>query len=205
MSASLRRSERELLEWNRRQAEVVAGFAERYERTAAPSRRAGSAALNRSPYYVPAEEPAEGSERFDAYAGPKAAAIAVARQALNSVGGVVQPPTLARRGVRAGVQLGWLKRFAKRVQPGASTFDVVMKIIKPATKERLCRYVVLAEEESPGAVSTATIFASHTWRAPFRDLVAALAHVAHDKDYVWIDVRRRPARRRRAALRRAAN
>ena len=74
MSAPSRRSERELLEWNRRQAEVVAGFAERYERTTVPSRRAGSAALNRSPYYVPAEEPAEGSARFDAYAGPKAQA-----------------------------------------------------------------------------------------------------------------------------------
>ena len=80
----------------------------------------------------------------------------------------VAPTTLARRGVHAGVQLGWLKQFAKRVPPGASTFDVVMKIIKPATKERLCRYVELAEEESPGSVGTATIFASHTWRAPFR-------------------------------------
>ena len=114
------------------------------------------------------------------------------------------PTTLARRGVHAGVQLGWLKQFVKRVPPGMSTFDVVMKIIKPATKERLCRYVVLAEEESPGAVGTAKIFASHTWRAPFRDLVAALAFVAADRDYVWIDVRHRPARPCRAALRRAA-
>ena len=97
-------------------------------------------------------------------------------------------PTPARRGVHAGVQLGWLKQFAKRVPPDMSTFDVVMKIIKPATKERLCRYVVLAEEQSPGSVGTATIFASHTWRAPFRDLVAALAHLADDKDYVWIDI-----------------
>ena len=79
MSASLRRSERELLEWNRRQAEVVAGFAERYERTTAPSRRAGSAALDRRPYYIPADEPPEGSAPFDAYAGPKAAEIAAAR------------------------------------------------------------------------------------------------------------------------------
>ena len=110
----------------------------------------------------------------------------------------------ARRGVHAGVRLGWLKHFVKQVPPGMSTLDVVLKIIKPATKERLCRYVLLAEEESPGAVGTAKIFASHTWRAPFRDLVAALAHVADDKDYVWIDVRRRPARRRRAALPRAA-
>ena len=53
--------------------------------------------------------------------------------------------------------------------------------------------MLLAEEESPGAVGTAKIFASHTWRAPFRDLVAALAHVVDDKDYVWIDERRRPA------------
>ena len=115
-----------------------------------------------------------------------------------------EPRTHALRGVHAGVQLGWLKHFVKQVPPGMSTVDVVLKIIKPATKERLCRYVLLAEEESPGAVGTAKIFASHTWRAPFRDLVAALAHVADDKDYVWIDVRRRPARRRRAALRRAA-
>ena len=105
-----------------------------------------------------------------------------------------EPKTHARRGVHAGVQLGWLKHFVKRVPPGMSTLDVVLKIIKPATKERLCRYVLLAEEESPGAVGTAKIFASHTWRAPFRDLVAALAHLADDKDYVWIDVRRRPAR-----------
>ena len=116
-----------------------------------------------------------------------------------------EPNTHARRGVHAGVQLGWLKQFVKQVPPGMSTLDVVLKIIKPATKERLCRYVLLAEEESPGAVGTARIFASHTWRAPFRDLVAALAHVADDKDYVWIDVRRRPARRRRAALQRAAH
>ena len=81
------------------------------------------------------------------------------------------------------MRLGWLKQFVKQVPPGMSTLDVVLKIIKPATKERLCRYVLLAEEESPGAVGTAKIFASHTWRAPFRDLVAALAHVADDKDY----------------------
>ena len=115
-----------------------------------------------------------------------------------------EPKTHALRGVHAGVQLSWLKQFVKQVPPDMSTLDVVLKIIKPATKERLCRYVLLAEEESPGAVGTAKIFASHTWRAPFRDLVAALAHVADDKDYVWIDVRRRPARRHRAARQRAA-
>ena len=44
-----------------------------------------------------------------------------------------KPKTPVRRGVHAGVQLGWLKRFAERVPPDMSTFDVVMKIIKPAT------------------------------------------------------------------------
>ena len=63
-----------------------------------------------------------------------------------------EPKTRARRGVHAGVQLGWLKRFVKQVPPGMSTEDVVLKIIKPKTKARLCRYVSLAEEEAPGAV-----------------------------------------------------
>ena len=54
----------------------------------------------------------------------------------------------ALRGVHAGVQLGWLKQFVKQVPPDMSTADVVLKIIKPATEERLCRYVLLAEEES---------------------------------------------------------
>ena len=39
-----------------------------------------------------------------------------------------------------------------------------------------------------GSVGTARFFASHTWKAPFHDLVAALAHVLADDDYVWIDV-----------------
>ena len=62
----------------------------------------------------------------------------------------------------------------QEVPPGMSTFDVVQKIIRPRTKKRLCRFVVLAEEQSPGAVGRARAFASHTWRAPFLDLVAAL-------------------------------
>ena len=81
-SSTRRRSAEELLEWNRRQAEVVAGFAERHARVTVPSRRAGSAALDRKPYYVPADEPPEGSAPFDAYAGPKAAEIAAAEEAL---------------------------------------------------------------------------------------------------------------------------
>ena len=52
-SPTRRRSAEELLEWNRRRAEVVAGFAERHARVTVPSRRAGSAALDRKPYYIP--------------------------------------------------------------------------------------------------------------------------------------------------------
>ena len=35
--------------------------------------------------------------------------------------------TSAYRGVNAGVQLGWLKKWAKKVPPGMSTLDVVWR------------------------------------------------------------------------------
>ena len=98
-----------------------------------------------------------------------------------------EPPIL--RGVEAGVQVRQLKAFSKRVPLGASTLDVVLKIIKPETEERKCRYaVLLAHKEAPGATGRARVFISHTWRAPFRDLVAAIAYLLPDDDYVWIDV-----------------
>ena len=103
-------------------------------------------------------------------------------------------PKPARRGVNAGVNMRWLKGFAKQVPPGMSTLDVVLTIIKPRTKKRLCRFVALAEEDSPGAVGRARVFASHTWKAPFLDLVAALGHLLSDDDFVWIDVRTPPTR-----------
>ena len=31
-------------------------------------------------------------------------------------------------------------------------------------------------------------FVSHTWKAPFADLVAAITHVLGDCEYVWLDV-----------------
>ena len=93
-----------------------------------------------------------------------------------------------RRGVRAGVRVSWLKRFLTSVPPGGSTLEVVEGIIKPGTKEEQCRYVQLIERQEPSAVGVATAFASHTWRASFRDLVAALAHVLDDETFVWVDI-----------------
>ena len=97
-------------------------------------------------------------------------------------------PHEPRRGVRAGISLRWLRTFAQKVPPAYSTADVVERIIKPETKGQLCRYVALIEARAPEEVATASVFASHTWRAPFRDLVAALCHVLRDDQFVWIDI-----------------
>ena len=50
---------------------------------------------------------------------------------------------------------------------------------------RRCRYVELLE---PSDVGEAHLFTSHTWGAPFFDLVAAIAHVATDDMFVWLDI-----------------
>ena len=39
--------------------------------------------------------------------------------------GAISLQTSAHRGVNAGVQLRWLKKWAKKVPPGMSTLDVV--------------------------------------------------------------------------------
>ena len=94
-----------------------------------------------------------------------------------------EPPL---RGVNAGVRVGWLQRFAAREDcAGLTTLDVVLQIIKPETEGRKCRYVELIEA---GSVGRAKFFVSHTWRAPFRDLVAAIAFVLGEDAIVWLDV-----------------
>ena len=57
---------------------------------------------------------------------------------------------------------------------------MVRDIVKPAVKTRHCRYVTLIEEQEPRAIGRARAFLSHTWGAPFRDLVAAASHVLSD-------------------------
>ena len=82
-------------------------------------------------------------------------------------------------------RVGWLKTFATTIDRRWTTADVVERIIKPHTAATRCRYVKLMEE---GDTGEATLFASHTWGAPFVDLVAAIAHVATDDMYVWVDI-----------------
>ena len=103
-------------------------------------------------------------------------------------GAAVAPQPPARRGVHAGVRVGWLKQWAKKVPAGMSTLDVMLNYIKPETKEKFCRYVEIIAEQTPGDVGKAEAFISHTWKAPFRDLVSALAAYLSDGQYVWVDV-----------------
>ena len=91
-------------------------------------------------------------------------------------------------GALRGVRVDWLKQWAKKVPPGMSTLDVMLNYIKPETKEKFCRYVEIIAEQSPGDVGKAEAFVSHTWKAPFRDLVSALAAYLSDDQYVWVDV-----------------
>ena len=65
----------------------------------------------------------------------------------------------------------------------------MLNYIKPETKAKFCRFVEIIAEQEPRSVGRAVVFCSHTWKAPFRDLVAALCHVLSDDQYVWIDVR----------------
>ena len=88
----------------------------------------------------------------------------------------------ALRGVDAGVRVGWLKALARECGDMTTT-DVVETLVKPATAERQCRYVALLAAENVGR---ATAFCSHTWRASFRDLVAAICHVFDDSTFVWV-------------------
>ena len=95
-----------------------------------------------------------------------------------------QGNTAAWRGARAGVRVGWLTQFAARCI-GMTTWDVVQQIIKPETAAAQCRYVALLSAEDVGS---AVAFCSHTWRAPFQDLAAAVAHVLSSDAFVWLDV-----------------
>ena len=83
------------------------------------------------------------------------------------------------------VRVGWLKSFAATLDRAWATFEVVAKKVQPETAATRCRFVELL---AAGDVGEADLFASHTWGALFVDLVAAIAHVATDDMYVWIDI-----------------
>jgi hypothetical protein len=91
-------------------------------------------------------------------------------------------------GLERAVRVGWLKTFAQEVQAAWTTADVVANIVKPRTESRKCRFVELPEMLDSDFVGAASAFASHTWGARFHDLVAQLAHVFVDSQFVWIDI-----------------
>lgn len=93
-------------------------------------------------------------------------------------------------GIFRGVRLRAVQKFlAERCpRPDMTTTEVVEEVIKPLTASRMCRFAAILEEEEPGSTGRAKIFVSHTWRAEFRDLVAALSHLCSAETIVWIDI-----------------
>ena len=91
-----------------------------------------------------------------------------------------------RRHAARGVSVGYLKDLVKTLPPGTKTADIVKLVVKPETESLRCRYVELPKVREH--VGPPDAFCSHTWMALFADLVAALAHVLRDDQYVWLDV-----------------
>eukprot|EP00976_Prorocentrum_cordatum_P102679 1193156-Prorocentrum_minimum.AAC.6 len=98
-----------------------------------------------------------------------------------------------------GVTLGFLSDFLQQLDSGVfsdskdfTTDDLVEKFIKPAVKEKQCRYVDLIDRKF---VKPPTVFVSHRWKGRFRNLVKRLlkefkfAKDESSRDIsVWIDV-----------------
>ena len=68
------------------------------------------------------------------------------------------------------------------------TWRVVRDIIKPATRATRCRYGDLPGMKENNYFADATVFISHTWGAPFGNLVAAASQGSRYNRYVWIDI-----------------
>ena len=99
-------------------------------------------------------------------------------------------PTEAERDeqmLHRGVTLATLRAVLAQVEtPRMPTWQVVRDIVRPATRARRCRYVELLSD----GVGRARVFVSHTWGAPFEDLVAAVAHALNGDETVpvWVDI-----------------
>ena len=115
----------------------------------------------------------------------EAAAAAAAVDAPFVAGGALTPEGEARH-ARRGVRVGFLAEVAASLPPGTTTGRAVALLVKPRTRRRRCRYVELPEMR--GRVGPPRAFVSHTWGAPFADLVAAIRHALGDDEYVWVDI-----------------
>ena len=87
-----------------------------------------------------------------------------------------------------GVSIGWLLAFTKLYNCYEwNSWDIIRKILKPATEERRCRVVELPEMAR--FVGPAKTFISYAQAGKWGDLVAAIADGGADLDRcVWIDL-----------------
>ncbi len=86
-----------------------------------------------------------------------------------------------------GVSIGFLLKFTNKYNCWKwNSWDVIKKIIKPATEETRCRYVELPEMAVH--VGPADSFISYAQAGLWGDLVGAVADKADPSRKVWIDV-----------------
>ncbi|GAX76256.1 hypothetical protein CEUSTIGMA_g3700.t1 [Chlamydomonas eustigma] len=91
------------------------------------------------------------------------------------------------------VSIDFLLRFAAdHPDTSLTTADIVMKIIKPATEPRKCRFADLTEVVLPSDVREPDFFVSHCWAARFHNLVALVCSHLEGADpkqmFVWLDI-----------------
>ena len=95
-----------------------------------------------------------------------------------------------RRHAARGVRVGFLKELIASLSTAQrrelTTAQVVAQIVKPATASTRCRYVELPEMRHN--IGAPRGFVSHTWSGRFADLVAAVAQVFTEDQYVWVDI-----------------
>ena len=88
---------------------------------------------------------------------------------------------------RCGVSVKWLLAFTHKHDLWEwPTWKVNRLIIKPATMATRCRYAHLPEMKP--FVGPATVFLSHCWGAPFKDVVTASMANARNDRFVWLDI-----------------
>ena len=92
----------------------------------------------------------------------------------------------AQRGVSVAFLTSLLLSMPMSIRQSITTAQVVRHLVKPASLHRRCRFFELPAMRSWTGAPCA--FVSHTWDAPFAELVAAIAHVIGEDEYVWLDV-----------------
>ena len=95
---------------------------------------------------------------------------------------------------RLGVSIGFLRKFASKVDDKKTTTDVCNEIVIPETKDRACAYIALLEglcdENGVPYVGEATVFVSHAWKYNFSiPLDVMMKHAEENPgSYFWFDL-----------------